>query len=140
MVSLRKSQNGCGIHQNRSFVALGVLFKDIPCFEQGGIKLVSARTFTEVVPYYQYERTEGGWRDGMVTGNGHTGVICSSAPYSETLIYQNIEFIMPSRDPRKTPEEVTSQLHEARQAVVNSDDMWNVHDRKRTFLYCFHPA
>ena len=102
--------------------------------------MVSARTFTEVVPYHEYKRREGGWRDGMVTGNGHTGVVCSGSPYSETLIYQNIEFIMPSREPRETPEEVTSQLHEARQAVINFDDTWNVHDRNRTFLYCYHPA
>jgi len=101
---------------------------------------VSACTFTEVIPYRQYTNREGGWRDGMVTGNGHTGVVCSGSPYAEALIYQNIEFIMPSPEPRETPEEVADQLHEARQAVINFDDTWDVHSRKRTFLYCFHPG
>lgn len=101
---------------------------------------VSACTFTEVIPYRQYKNTEGGWRDGMVTGNGHTGVVCSGSPYSETLIYQNIEFIMPSPEPRETPQEVAGELHEARQAVINFDDTWDVHGRRRTFLYCFHPG
>ncbi len=40
---------------------------------------VSGCTFTEVIPYRQYTNTEGGWRDGMVTGNGHTGVGMSTA-------------------------------------------------------------
>lgn len=80
------------------------------------------------------------WCDGMVSGNGVQGVIASGAPYSETLIYQNINFIMPSDQPRHTPEEVTGQLEEARQAVVNMDDSWDIYGRKRTFDFCFHPS
>lgn len=101
---------------------------------------ISSNSFTEVIPYYHYDKTEGGWRDGMVAGNGENGVVCSCSPYSETLIYQNMYFIMPSRQPRVVPPEVTNELNEARQAVINFDDSWNVHDRKRTYLYCFHPG
>lgn len=101
---------------------------------------IFSNSFTEIIPYYHYDKTEAGWRDGMVTGNGENGVVCSCSPYSETLIYQNMYFIMPSRHPRVVPHEVTNELNEARQAVINFDDSWNVHDRKRTFLYCFHPG
>lgn len=101
---------------------------------------ISSNSFTEIIPYYNYDNTEAGLRDGMVTGNGENGVVCSCSPYSETLIYQNMYFIMPSRQPRIIPPEVTSELNEARQAVINFDDSWNVHDRNRTFLYCFHPG
>jgi len=101
---------------------------------------IKSNSFTEVIPFYKYQRRDGGWRDGMVTGNGHIGVVCSGSPYSETLIYQDVYFIMPTPDPRVIPPEVTNELHEARQAVINFDDSWNVHDRKRTFLYRFHPG
>jgi alpha-L-fucosidase 2 len=101
---------------------------------------MNSNSFTEIIPYYHYSRTESGWRDGMVAGNGENGVVCSCSPYSETLIYQNIYFNMPSRQPRFVPPEVTKELEEARQAVINFDDSWNVHDRKRTYLYCYHPA
>lgn len=80
------------------------------------------------------------WRDGLVVGNGRSGAVCSCAPYDETIIYQNIDFIMPTREPRKTPEEVTGQLDEARQAVINYDASWDVHGRNRTFLYRYHPV
>lgn len=101
---------------------------------------IYSNSFTEIIPYHHYDKTEAGWRDGMVTGNGENGVVCSCSPYSETLIYQNMYFIMPSRQPRVVPPQVTNELNEARQAVMNFDDSWNVHDRRRTFLYCFHPG
>ncbi len=101
---------------------------------------VISNSFTDIIPYDQYDKSEAGWRDGMVSGNGENGVVCSCAPYSETLIYQNMYFIIPSTQPRIVPPEVSNELEEARQAVINFDDSWNVHDRKRTFLYCFHPG
>ena len=101
---------------------------------------ITSNSFTEIIPNYQYNKTESGWRDGMVTGNGENGVVCSCSPYSEALIYQNMYFIIPSGQPRIVPPEVANELHEARQAVINFDDSWNVHDRRRTFLYCFHPG
>ena len=35
---------------------------------------------------------------------------------------------------------MTAQLDEARQAVLHMDDTWNIHDRKRTNMYCHHPG
>lgn len=80
------------------------------------------------------------WREGMVSGNGENGVVVAGAPYNDTHIYQNIFFIMPSQDPRFTPEEVGAELYDARQAVINYDDTWNVNDRWRTFFYSYHPS
>lgn len=101
---------------------------------------IASNTFTELLPYHPYTKTEPGWRDGMVTGNGENGVVCSCSPYSDTMTFQNMYFIMPSRQPRFVPPEVGGELHEARQAVIHFDDTWNIHNRHRTFLYCFHPG
>lgn len=98
-------------------------------------KRVYSNSFSEVT-----REGDLSWCDGMVSGNGVQGVIASGAPYNETMIYQNINFIMPSDQPRHTPEEVTNQLEEARQAVVNMDDSWDIHGRSRTYDYCFHPS
>lgn len=103
-------------------------------------KKIRSNSYTDIVPYYPYSKIDGGWRDGMVTGNGENGVVCACSPYSETYIFQNMYFIMPSREPRHVPPEVSDQLHEARQAVINYDDTWNIHDRNRTYLYCYHPG
>ena len=99
-----------------------------------------SNSFTKVIPYAAYGNNEPGWRDGMISGNGENGVACSCAPYSDTLSYQNMYLLMPSPEPRFVPPELTGQLEEARQAVINFDDTWNVHDRIRTYLYHFHPS
>ncbi len=99
-----------------------------------------ATEYTELVRYAKNFEDSISWFDGMVSGNGENGVVCSGSPYSDTHIYQNINFIMPSRDPRYTPDEVTGELHDARQAVINYDDTWDVNGRNRTFSYAFHPA
>lgn len=101
---------------------------------------ICSNSYTEIIPYYPYSKKESGWRDGMITGNGENGVVCSCSPYTETYIFQNMYFITPGRQPRFVPPEVTGELHEARQSVINFDDTWNVHDRKRTYLYCYHPG
>ena len=80
------------------------------------------------------------WQERLVAGNGHSGVICSCDPYEEVLTYQNIELLMPTEEPRMTPPEVGSELQEARQAVLHMDATWNVHGRKRTYLYAYHPG
>lgn len=80
------------------------------------------------------------WKDGLVAGNGKTGVICVDNANTAVHIFQNMDFVMPTADPRYVPNEVTDELHEARQAVINGDDSWDVHGRKRTYLYPFHPG
>ncbi len=99
-----------------------------------------ATEYTELVAYANNFEDSISWFDGMVSGNGENGVVCSGSPYNDTHIYQNINFLMPSNDPRYTPDEVTGELHDARQAVINYDDTWDVNGRNRTFSYAFHPA
>ncbi len=99
-----------------------------------------SENYTEIVPYREYDLHDVAWHEGMFAGNGHIGVIESCAPLNDDLIYQNVEYVMPSDEPRHVPEEVTGQLYEARQAVLNMDDTWNIHNRKRTNMYCHHPG
>lgn len=80
-----------------------------------------------------------GWTDGMVSGNGENGVITTGSPYADRMIFQYMYFNFPSAMPRVSPDE-TAYLDEARQAVFNLDDSWNVHGRNRTFYYTFHPG
>lgn len=99
-----------------------------------------SKEYKELIPYREYGLFDVAWHDGMFAGNGHIGVIESGAPLNDNLIYQNVELVMPSDEPRYVPEEVTAQLDEARQAVLHMDDTWNIHDRKRTNMYCHHPG
>lgn len=80
------------------------------------------------------------WREGMVSGNGENGVVTSGAPYSDTLIYQNINLIMPSDHPRELLDVIPGELEPTREAVFNNDDSWNFNGRGRYFNYCYHPA
>lgn len=80
------------------------------------------------------------WREGMVSGNGENGVVTSGAPYSDTLIYQNITLLMPSNNQREPLEVIPGELEPTREAVFNNDDSWNFNGRGRLFNYCFHPA
>ena len=99
-----------------------------------------ATEYTELVAYASNDKDRLSWQEGMVTGNGENGAVIAGSPYGDTLIYQNINFIMPSNDPRYTPDEVTAQLEEARQAVINYDDTWNIHGRNASYFYAFHPG
>ena len=99
-----------------------------------------SKKFRQIKPYDNYNVTDVPWHEAMVAGNGRLGVLESCAPIEDSLIYQNVEFVMPSEEPRHVPYEVTSQLEEARQSVINFDDTWNIHDRKRTNMYCYHPG
>ena len=80
------------------------------------------------------------WKDGLVTGNGHIGVVASCDPYEEVMVLQNTEFVMPTHHPRVIPPEVGGQLEAARQAVLEMDEDWDVFGRERTNLYPHHPG
>ena len=99
-----------------------------------------ATTFTALVPYAGTDEERMSWMEGMVTGNGENGAIIAGAPYNDTLIYQNIHFLMPSNDPRCTPEELTGELEQARQAVIHFDDTWDINGRQASYFYAFHPG
>ncbi len=77
------------------------------------------------------------WRQGMVSGNGLQGVVTSGSPYSDSLIYQNIHFIMPNEKPRTCP--VTSdELETVKQNIVKGEDI--VDNASYDDVYGFHPG
>lgn len=99
-----------------------------------------SKIYKEIKPYEEYGMYDVAWHDGMSAADGHIGVITSCAPLNDSFIFQNVEYIMPSEEPRYVPLEVGGQLDEARQSVINMDDTWNIHNRKRTNMYCHHPG
>ena len=99
-----------------------------------------SKIYKEIKPYEEYGMYDVAWHDGMSAADGHIGVITSCAPLNDSFIFQNVEYIMPSEEPRYVPLEVEGQLDEARQSVINMDDTWNIHNRKRTNMYCHHPG
>lgn len=99
-----------------------------------------SKTYKEIIPYEDYGMFDVAWHEGMSAGNGHIGVIESGVPLNTNEIFQNVEFVMPSKEPRCNPEELKEQLDEARQSVMRMDDTWDIHKRKRTNMYCHHPA
>lgn len=99
-----------------------------------------SKIYKEIIPYEEYGMYDVAWHDGMSAADGHIGVITSCAPLNDSFIFQNVEYIMPSEEPRYVPLEVEGQLDEARQSVINMDDTWDIHNRKRTNMYCHHPG
>ena len=99
-----------------------------------------ATEYTELVPYAREHEDTISWFDGMVSGNGENGVTVAGSPYSDSYIYNNINFLMPSQDPRYTPDEVTDQLHDARQNVINGNAAWDCDGRQSTYFYAYHPS
>lgn len=99
-----------------------------------------SKIYKEIKPYEEYGMYDVAWHDGMSAADGHIGVITSCAPLNDSFIFQNVEYIMPSEQPRYVPLEVGGQLDEARQSVINMDDTWNIYNRKRTNMYCHHPG
>lgn len=77
------------------------------------------------------------WRQGMVSGNGRQGVITSGSPYSDTLIFQNIHFIMPNPNPRTCPD-TSDELETVKQSIVKGEDI--VDDSSYDDVYYYHPG
>ncbi|MBO5856861.1 MAG: glycoside hydrolase N-terminal domain-containing protein, partial [Clostridia bacterium] len=91
--------------------------------------------------YYKLSETEenntDSWRNGMISGNGLQGVITSGAPYSDSLIYQNIHFIMPNEKVRYCPD-TSDELETVKQNIAENKDI--VDDASYDDVYSFHPG
>ncbi len=91
--------------------------------------------------YYELSETKKNntdtWRQGMVSGNGMQGVVTSGAPYSDTLIYQNMHFIMPNKNVRYCPD-TSSELETVKQSIAESKDI--VDNASYDDVYAFHPG
>ena len=77
------------------------------------------------------------WRQGMISGNGLQGVITSGAPYSDTLIYQNMHFIMPNKNVRYCPD-TSDELEYVKQSIANGENITD--DASYDDVYSFHPG
>ena len=99
-----------------------------------------ATEYTELVPYASEHEDTISWFDGMVTGNGENGAVIAGSPYSDSIIYKNINLLMPSNDPRYSPDELLSQLDDARQNVMNGNAAWDCDGRQSTYFYAYHPS
>ncbi|MGN0573869.1 MAG: hypothetical protein ACI4IX_08020, partial [Acutalibacteraceae bacterium] len=62
------------------------------------------------------------WRQGMISGNGMQGVVTSGSPYSDTLIYQNMHFIMPNNNSRTCPD-TSDELETVKQSITEGKDI-----------------
>lgn len=77
------------------------------------------------------------WREGMVSGNGLQGVITSGAPYSDSLIFQNMHFILPNKNVRTCPD-TADELETVKQAIVKGEDITD--DASYDDVYTYHPG
>ena len=77
------------------------------------------------------------WRQGMISGNGVQGVITSGAPYSDSLIYQNMYFNCPNSNIRKA-ESTADELEGVKQSIVAGEDIQD--DTPYLGVYSFHPG
>lgn len=77
------------------------------------------------------------WRQGMISGNGVQGVITIGSPYGDTLIYQNMHFIMPNKNVRYCPD-TSHELETVKQNIANSENI--VDNASYDDVYSFHPG
>lgn len=77
------------------------------------------------------------WRQGMVSGNGLQGVITSGSPYSDTLIFQNMHFIMPNKNVRYCPD-TSDELETVKQNIAAGENI--VDDASYDDVYRYHPG
>lgn len=77
------------------------------------------------------------WRQGMISGNGRQGVITSGSPYSDSLIFQNIAFIMPNENIRYCPD-TAHELEAVKQNIVKGEDITD--NASYDDVYAYHPG
>lgn len=77
------------------------------------------------------------WRQGMISGNGLQGVITSGSPYSDTLIYQNMHFILSNNNVRYCPD-TSDELEYVKQSIANNENITD--NASYDDVYSFHPG
>lgn len=104
--------------------------KDDPPSQNG--KSSYSATYKTLTEHYN---PVNNWREGMVSGNGLQGFVTSGAPYNDTLIYQNIHFVLPNKNARTNP--ISFQdLDYVRQNIVNGKDI--VDNQSYDDVYTYH--
>ena len=120
--------------------ALGALSACKAYYPPSGAQFASTAKSSFSNEFTQLDEKRNGktlWRDGMVSGNGEQGVITSGAPYSDTLIYQNIHFILPNANPRVTPD-TADELESVRQAIIKKGSYTD--SQPYLDVYGYHPG
>ena len=120
--------------------ALGALSACQAYYPPSGARFASTAKSSFSNEFTQLDEKRNGktlWRDGMVSGNGEQGVITSGAPYSDTLIYQNIHFILPNANPRVTPD-TADELESVRQAIIKKGSYTD--SQPYLDVYGYHPG
>lgn len=120
--------------------ALGALSACKAYYPPSGARFASTVKSSFSNEFTQLDEKRNGktlWRDGMVSGNGEQGVITSGAPYSDTLIYQNIHFILPNANPRVTPD-TADELESVRQAIIKKGSYTD--SQPYLDVYGYHPG
>ena len=98
-------------------------------------KISYSKTYTELSS--KKENSTDSWREGMISGNGLQGVITSGSPYSDTLIFQNMHFVMPNQNVRYCPD-TSDELETVKQCIVNGENITD--DASYDDVYRFHPG
>ena len=120
--------------------ALGALSACKAYYPPSGARFASTAKSSFSNEFTQLDEKRNGktlWRDGMVSGNGEQGVITSGAPYSDTLIYQNIHFILPNANPRVTPD-TADELESVRQSIIKKGSYTD--SQPYLDVYGYHPG
>lgn len=123
------------------FSMIGGLINPVDIFENSKDLFtdVSKASYSEL--YYELSQNEKNetdtWRQGMISGNGMQGVIISGSPYSDTLIYQNMHFIMPNKNVRYCPD-TSDELEGVKQNIANSENITD--NASYDDVYAFHPG
>lgn len=116
------------------FASCGVQKADLSEIASDANKRSYATTYRELS---EKSNKTSAWREGMVSGNGLQGVITSGAPYNDSLIFQNMHFILPNENARTCPN-TADELETVKQAIVAGEDI--VDDASYDDVYMFHPG
>lgn len=120
---LLSALSGCGVHKS----TVQALFDKTN-------KISYATTYKALS---EKKNKTSAWREGMVSGNGLQGVITSGAPYSDSLIFQNMHFILPNENARTCPD-TANELETVKQAIVKGEDI--VDNASYDDVYTYHPG
>ena len=86
---------------------------------KGDTKKAFATEYSEVKEYTKTKTAGRFWRDGMIGGNGKLGFVTSGSPYSDTITYQDVDYIMPSDRDRFNMPDLTFELQSTKQKIIN---------------------
>lgn len=122
------------------FTLVGSIFSPINIYDEVESEFSDTAKASYSGTYYELSKKSNNteiWRHGMISGNGMQGVITSGSPYSDSLIYQNMRFIMPNKNVRYCPD-TSDELEQVKQNITAGEDITD--DSSYDDVYSFHPG